>query len=133
MAMADLAITNLAVGENESGLLYWAEADIVEGVEKTRVRVYFIDMPMFDDKANLRMDGVGDLLRRAYEETLHPSAPVPTETVFEEMPEAPPAAAEVATPPSPKLLKARRDKLAVLAASCKAARPTALVMEREAL
>lgn len=64
--MGDLTITNLKVGENESGLVHWCEATLSDGKKAKDVRVEFIDMPLVDDQGKLRMDAVGSMLQAAY-------------------------------------------------------------------
>ncbi len=109
----DITITNLTIRENHSGLLYVAECDMVAGRKKTHVSAPFIDMPMFDEKGNLHMGGVGDLLRRAYEETLRPPAiEKPAEKIpYEKIPE-PVETQEIVIPA--EVRDARREKLYVL-------------------
>jgi hypothetical protein len=64
--MADLTISNLKVGENESGLVHYAEATVSDGKTSKLCHVEFIDMPLTDGKGALRMDAVGSMLMAAY-------------------------------------------------------------------
>lgn len=60
--MGDITIGKPIVGENESGLVHWAEAEVSDGIITKLCHVEFIDMPLVDENGELRMDAVGSML-----------------------------------------------------------------------
>jgi hypothetical protein len=102
-----LVIEDLAVGENESGLVHWAEA----AINGKRCHCEFIDMPMFDDGGkNLRMDAVGSMLTQKYYEPpyVEPPKDLKEKSIPVEIVDAEPVLID------PKVVADRRATLAVL-------------------